>query len=162
MDVRAFESFFHRYHHEVATYALTLVKDSEEGADVVQQAFVKLWQQRQQVDLVKVGRAYLYKTVYHLSLDVIKHRDVRQRYAMAIASTGGEEQGDDIMEERLEKMHVAVQQLPEQCRRVFLLSRVDHKKYREIASELQIAEKTVENHMGNALKILRKILNPKP
>lgn len=160
MDVPAFEAFFYRYHQEVAIYALTLVKDSDEAADVVQQAFVKLWQQRQQVNLVTVGRAYLYKTVYHLSLDVIKHRDVRQRHATAISLAMYDEPAENIVQERLEHLQQAVGQLPEQCQRVFLMSRVDNKKYREIAAELQISEKTVENHMGNALKILRKILNP--
>jgi RNA polymerase sigma-70 factor, ECF subfamily len=54
-----------------------------------------------------------------------------------------------------EKFRTALSELPEQCRTVFQLSRFEELKYREIASRLSISEKTVENHMGKALKLLR-------
>lgn len=61
-------------------------------------------------------------------------------------------------EERYRKLDRAIEALPEQCRRIFKMSCFDGLKYKEIASELSISEKTVENQMGKALKILRELL----
>ncbi|MBW8685278.1 RNA polymerase sigma-70 factor [Chitinophaga rhizophila] len=153
---QCFQDNFERLHR----YAFTLLQDNEEARDVVQQAFVKLWQKREEVSLEVAGRAYLYTTVQRDCLNIFRNKKVKRSYANAVLATHKE----DYVEERAEnreinnRIHAAIDALPPRCREVFCKSRFEEKKYAEIAEELNISVKTVEVQMGKALKIMREQL----
>lgn len=156
-----FELTFKKHYKGLTNYACTLVKDAEMAEEIVQNMFYKLWEKREQVAISESVSGYLYRSVYHDSLNYLKHLKVRgqyQSYAMQ------QEQLDHPASQQLEakelqeRIYRALNELPEKCRTIFQLSRFDELKYQEIADQLNLPVKTVENQMGKALKLLRSKL----
>ena len=158
----AFERAFKRWFQSLHTYAFTIVRDDYEAEEIVQQVFCKLWERADGITISGPVSAYLYRAVYNESMNFLKHQKVKARHQLYVAHQSKQEQqafNDGLTSEALERKYTdALQELPEQCRTVFQLSRFDHLKYREIADRLDISVKTVENQMGKALKILRNKL----
>jgi len=103
--------------------------------------------------------AYLYRAVHNESLNFLKHQQVRTNHQLHVAYSMKQQTADSeqkVASAELEKhIHKALNELPEQCRTIFQLSRFDELKYLEIADKLGLSVKTVENQMGKALKLLR-------
>lgn len=157
---QSFERFFNEHYAAVLRYCLTIVVNRDEAKDIVQQAFISMWQAK---DLKPAGifsRAYLYKTVYHASLNHLKHEKVKRKYISEVSATrtGSIEAQTGDVNGLQKKIDMTIDALPEQCGKIFRMSRYDNLKYREIAAKLSLSEKTVENQMGKALKILREAL----
>ena len=107
--------------------------------------------------------AYLYRSVYNESLNQRKRQKVRLEYQKFAArhGDGASTPGDGGDYRKLEaRVQQAMNELPEQCRTIFQLSRFEGLKYREIAGRLNLSVKTVENQMGKALRVLREKLLP--
>lgn len=157
INTRELEKLFNAYYSPVLLYSLTIVKNRDDAEDIVQQAFISLWQKMSAADFHTSARAYLYKTVYHSSLDFLKHEKVKKRHEAEVLHYDAEPLDAYKNEEETlyTKLDEAIEALPEQCRRIFKMSRFDGLTYKEIAVELAISEKTVENQMGKALKTLR-------
>ncbi|RFS17025.1 RNA polymerase sigma-70 factor [Emticicia sp. C21] len=160
INTRELEKLFNAYYSPVLLYSLTIVKNRDDAEDIVQQAFIGLWQKMGAADFHTSARAYLYKTVYHASLDFLKHEKVKKRHEAEVLHNADEmpDTYKNEEEDLYTKLEQAIETLPEQCRRIFRMSRFDGLKYKEIAAELAISEKTVENQMGKALKMLRGTL----
>lgn len=154
---QAFKEHFKRLH----SYAATLLKDEDEAEEVVQNVFYKLWERREQIHTLQSVPAYLYRSVYNESLNVLRHEKVKDGYRTYAKGTGIDMQpADDTasMRELEMKLGEAMADLPEQCRTIFQMSRFEELKYREIAERLGLSVKTIENQMTKALKILRNKL----
>jgi RNA polymerase sigma-70 factor (ECF subfamily) len=155
----AFEQVFKTYYKNLYAYALTILKDEIEAEEIVQQVFFKLWDRSEKLHVAGPVAAYLYRAVHNESLNFLKHQKVKETHrlhvAYAMKNNTEQPQGKIISKELEQKFREALNELPEQCRTVFQLSRFEDMKYRDIADKLQISVKTVENHMGKALKILR-------
>jgi RNA polymerase sigma-70 factor, ECF subfamily len=159
LDLKAFEAFFTAYFTPLLRYSTTIVKDEDDAGDIVQQVFLKVWQQRQQIGVQTSLRAYVYQMVYHASLDHLKHQKVKRNYSETVLRNGEHFIADKTTEnELLLAIDRTVKSLPEQCQKIFKMSREQHLKYHEIAAALNLSQKTVENQMGKALKILRESL----
>jgi RNA polymerase sigma-70 factor, Bacteroides expansion family 1 len=149
----AFKSNFKALH----AYAYTMLREDDAAEEVVQNVFLKLWENRKRMAIHTSLKAYLYKSVYHESLNYLKHQRVRRKYmeeAMADLKQQAPQTAASDAELR-RQLSEALSQLPEKCRTVFQLSRFEDLKYQEIADKLGISLKTVEAHMGKALKVLR-------
>lgn len=161
-DITAFEMLFKTYYQPLCSYAYTFLQDKEESEEIVQATFLSVWEKRDTLAVHTAVRPYLYAMVRNACLNVIKHEKVKQRFAgeeIALAPVAYESVSHAIASSELElKIHEAMEKLPEQCRLVFKLSRFEELKYSEIAEQLNISIKTVENHMGKALKIMREQL----
>lgn len=159
-DEATYEGVYKQYFQGLYAYAYSILGDDLQAEEIVQQLFLKLWEKKESLQIETSLQAYLYKAVYFQSLNYIKHLKVRKEYQqhtvfqMKQSTSERADQKVDLkfLEARFRK---ALSELPEQCRTVFQLSRFDALKYREIAAQLGISEKTVENHMGKALRILR-------
>jgi len=107
-------------------------------------------------------KPYLYAMVRNAALNVLKHEKIKKQHAtveLAVAERSIESVTRTVMASELEdRIYNALNKLPEQCRLVFKLSRFEELKYAEIAEQLNISVKTVENQMGKALKIMREQL----
>jgi RNA polymerase sigma-70 factor (ECF subfamily) len=158
-DEAAFEQVFKTHFKNLHAYACTILKEETAAEEVVQQVFVKLWERSKGLSISGSVAAYLYRAVYNESLNHLKHQKVQSHYQQHIHHTMKNENdaaGKKLSLKELEdKLSKALNELPEQCRTIFQLSRFEELRYREIADRLGISVKTVENQMGKALKILR-------
>lgn len=155
----AFEKIFKIYYKPLCHYAYSFLTDGAEAEEVVQNTFVKIWERRSTIQVQTSVKAYLYSMVRNSCLNVIKHERVKQEFAkdhQYVSETSRPVVEEKMISNDLEsKIYEAMRALPEQCRLVFQLSRFEELKYQEIANQLEISVKTVENQMGKALKTMR-------
>lgn len=158
----AYEMMFRIYYQPLCRYAYSFLLDKEEAEEVVQATFIALWEKRSSIDIQTSFKAYLYRMVRNSCLNVIKHEKIKQQHVaheLAVMEVSYESVSQKVYASELElKIAEAIKTLPEQCRYVFQLSRFEELKYQEIAEQLQISVKTVENHMGKALRIMKEQL----
>lgn len=153
-----FEKVFKKHFKSLHAYACTIVRDEVMAEEMVQNVFCRLWEKTDQIQIRESLSGYLYRSVYHESLNYIKHLKVRATYqAYAVTQIENTNNTAHHMElhELTEQLEIALKELPEKCRTIFQMSRFEQLRYREIADRLHISVKTVENQMGKALKIMR-------
>ena len=161
-DITAFEMLFRNYYQPLCNYAYTFLQDKEDAEEIVQSTFLLVWEKRDTLAIRTSVKPYLYAMVRNACLNVLKHEKIKQRFAGEEIALG--ERGHDNVSHAMEsneleyRIKIAMNELPEQCRMVFKLSRFEELKYSEIAEQLNISVKTVENHMGKALRIMREQL----
>lgn len=134
------------------------MKENEEAKDIVQTAFIKLWEKKDQVSIGQSGQYYLYKSVYHLCLNSLRNKKVKEKRTEKLSAAVPSTNNVTDEKETSARVLTAIETLPPKCKEVFLKSRHEGKRYGEIANELNISVKTVEAQMGKALKILRNLL----
>lgn len=127
----------------------------DDAEDVVQQTFIKLWEQRETLPIQFSIKAYLYKMVHNRSLNRLRDAQTRRRHSEISVSFGNETVPPAEVSDLQTRLQKALEQLPTECRRIFELSRFEELKYREIADQLNISIKTVETQMGKALRLMR-------
>ena len=158
-DEKAFEQVFKTHFKNLHAYAFTILNDEMVAEELVQNVFYKIWERPEKLSITGSIAAYLYRAVHNESLNHLKHLKVRSKYQLhAVHQMKNESDNASkkiLLKELESKLHRAMQELPEQCRTIFQLSRFEELKYREIAERLEISPKTVENQMGKALKLLR-------
>lgn len=162
-DKIEFEKAFKLYYKPLCDYARTIIRDNDESEEIVQNVFYIIWCKRDTLEITTSLKAYLYRAVYNSSLNKLKHIKIKLAHAEDYKSNFSPAGANNIVEridgkELDNKIHSALNSLPEQCGTVFKLSRFENLKYSEIAEKLGISVKTVENHMGKALKIMRENL----
>ena len=161
-DEVAFEAVFKTYYSRLCNYAHTMLNDSEEAEEMVQNTFIVLWENRANVDIHTSLKSYLYRAVHNSCLNRIKHLKVRQEHSDYYMHTHEEEvdtTAHTVMGNELQhQINEAVDLLPPQCKRVFTLSRFENLTYAEIAIELGVSVKAVDKQMVRALRILREQL----
>ena len=153
-----FENIFKTHFRALHSYAYTIIREESHAEEIVQQVFYKVWEKKQHLNIHQSLKSYLYQSVYNESLNYLKHLKVKKAHQSYILSRSGKEElsSSKLMVKELEgKIVEALKLLPEQCRTIFQLSRFENLKYREIADQLGLSVKTVENQMGKALRIMR-------
>ncbi len=164
-DEDFYRTLFDALQPALVRYATEYVIDTDMASNIVQEAFLKLWEKRKQIKVGTVLNAYLYKSVRNNCLNYLRHLKVADKYAGQLNAVSlnyealKDKSAERLLEaEIMERLQKAVEKMTPQCRNVFVLSRFEGKSYKEIAQELNIAEKTVENQMGKALKVARNEL----
>lgn len=157
-EAAAFDALFRRFYAPLCRYARSLTDgDPDEAEDIVQQVFIKLWEQRASLGVQWSVKAYLYKMVHHRCLNRLRDAQIRDRYKVYNAAQLEQphEHQPGAAAELGARIQQALDRLPVECRRIFELSRFEELKYREIADQLGISIKTVETQMGKALRLMR-------
>ena len=147
---------FQQFYRPLCMYALHYLQDIAQVEDMVQDAFVTMIEQQQNGKEINNHKAYLYTTVRNNCLDMIRRE--QQSVTMIMPQDADGAISDEEAAERSfheAELWTAIDSLPERCRIIFLMAKRDGKRYREIATELGITEKTVEHQVSKALKILR-------
>jgi RNA polymerase sigma-70 factor (ECF subfamily) len=159
-DERAFEVLFKTHYEALVKFTYKYLNNAEEAEEIVQETFYNLWKKSSEIKIQTSIKSYLYQAVRNSSLNAIKHKQVQKKYIDHVEKNDTSLSTENHMEldELTAKINEAINQLPPKCKQVFELSRYEEKKYQEIADELGISIKTVENHMGKALSLLRKSL----
>ncbi|MEN8229536.1 MAG: RNA polymerase sigma-70 factor [Bacteroidota bacterium] len=158
MERHSFEKLFREFFPPLMAFARKILVDEDDAREVVHKVFVALWEKREEIDLSTSLKSYLFTSVHNRSLNVI--RDRKKFSSEEVPDMAGDWDVSAQIEsmELEEKINEAIQSLPEKCRQIFELNRFDGLKYSEIAMQLGISVKTVENQMSKALKILREKL----
>ena len=155
----AFEQLFKMHVRGLHAYAFTILKDDAMSEEIVQNIFFKVWEKRQLLEIETSPKAYLYKAVYNDCLNYLKHKKVKAVHAMHVVYQANDKVANTsdkvLMGELKEHIQAAMNELPEQCRTIFQMSRFEGLKYQEIADEMRLSVKTIENQMGKALRLLR-------
>jgi RNA polymerase sigma-70 factor, ECF subfamily len=161
-DQAAFEALFHSHYSKLCGYANTFLKDPDASEEIVQEVMFKIWVNRDSLQITTSIQSYLFRAVRNGCMNLIKHLEVREDYRMRNKTIGYESGGTPeegmIVSELEQQIREAIDRLPLERRKVFILSRYDGLSYAEIAEKLNISVKTVENQMGKALKTLREEL----
>ncbi len=161
-----FSEVYIQYYSKLKRFATEFVNDEQDAENLVQDAFVDLWKSNQELDRIKNMNAYMFRLVRNRCLDYVKHRLIEQQYAKKVITQ--EEHKLYVLDSYMESgifmgdlegdVKNSIDKLPQRCREIFVKSRFEGKKYREIAEEMNISENTVEIQMGIAIKRLRQSL----
>ena len=158
-----FEELFRTHYSNLCAYANKYVEDIDASEELVQEVFFKLWNKREDIEITSSMQSYLYRAVRNSSLNLIKHIKIREEYKEhnEREMTYSESNFDDdvVATELEEKIRNTIDELPKERKKIFIMSRYDGYKYREIAEKLGISIKTVENQMGKAIKYMRENLS---
>jgi RNA polymerase sigma-70 factor (ECF subfamily) len=161
-DEKAFDYFFNYYYSGLCIYARKYLNNRHEEEEVVQHIFLKFWQDRDVLEVNDSVASYLFQSVRNRCLDILKHKKVENKYFEKFSQTEREVFNNTwqtyIESELYSLLMDAINCLPPECRKVFIYSRFENFKNKEIAEKLNISVKTVENQISKALKVLRKQL----
>lgn len=158
---RLFEQLFKMHFQHLFNFAMQFIANEDVAKDITQSVFIKMWELRENVDIQKSVKSYLFTSVRNACINHIRDNKKFQSSLLDIelSEMNFIELSDNIAYSELEnKVNAILATMPEKTRQIFEMSRFENKKYREIASELNISEKTVEAHMSKVLKILRQEL----
>ncbi len=154
---KVFENIFNTYAKDLKRFLYFKTQDMDLAEDILQDAFVKLWDNCGKVSYSK-SKSFLFTVAKNLFLNIKKHEKVVLNYQKHNLKVGNNESPEFLMIEKefLIKIEAAIASLPEKQKEVFLLSRIEKKKYREIAVMLGISVKAVEKRMHFALIIMKE------
>ena len=167
----AFEAFFSEYYEVLVLFASGILKDVDAAEDVVQDCFVRLWDDYAELEEDEAPML-LFTMMRHRCLNFLKHKRIVREYAdRQISRIRPDRRGEErlynlcfsyneaeypyLYQELEREIQRITDSLPQRCREVFILSRFQGMKNREIAERLNISVKTVEKHIGAALSQLR-------
>ena len=158
--IASFRAVFELHFENLCSYACTILRDMDEAEDVVQNVFLKMWEKRDSLLITHSVRSYLFRAVHHQCLNQLDHRVIRQRHQdHSLREHSADMQPPEVFPEELEeRVKTAIAGLPDQCRRIFVMSRYEELRYAKIAEELGISVNTVENQISKALRVLRDVL----
>lgn len=166
-DERGINMLFNTYFSPLCQVAFRIVHNQQAAKDVVQDVFVRLWTNREQLHIQSSMLGYLKQSVTNASIDNQRRAyeakkvqwDPGSGLAQATVQTATTHVEHDVeAKETAALVERAISTLPDRCRLVFILSRHHGLSYKQIAEKLDISPKTVENQMSKALKLLRQAL----
>lgn len=159
---KGYEALFKEHYKSLVIFANSYLKDIDQSEEIVQDVFVNLWNKRKSIDINTNPKSYLYASVRNVSLNTIKHNKyvhAYMRYNQEQISINEQHEADTVVASEMEeKIADVIAKMPPERKKIFLMSRNEGLKYREISEKLNISVKTVENQMGKALKYLREEL----
>ena len=160
-DKASFESIYNKYSEDVYYVALGYLKNKEESEDMTQKIFTKLWENKSKLSVDTSLKYYLHKATINNCLNYLRHEKVKRQFEDALAYENSiETPSSDEISALIDEVNIAIDKLPEQCRKIFVLSCVVGMKQHEIAEELDISINTVKMHKKIAYKRIRGSVSP--
>jgi RNA polymerase sigma-70 factor (family 1) len=163
-DAKAFEGLFKFYYPRLTIFANRFLNDTDAAEEIVSDIFVMLWEYGHEIDFKTTIKSYLFKSVQNRCLNYLKHQKIESLYVNYLERNQLLEdmlivaESAYIEKETAQQINAALDNLPEKCRRIFIMSRFEHMKYKEIAEHLDLSPKTVERQISIALDKLRSLL----
>lgn len=153
-DENAFKIIYHSFAPGLLAYATTICGSSEQAKDILQDAFVVCWEKRAQIEAAHLG-GWLIKVTKNMSVKAFRRNVLTAEYVAGHHEELAEANDIDSLLLREQAAMKIVDGLPTERKKIFLLSRIHQKSYKEIANELGISVRTVENQLSSALKYIR-------
>ena len=162
-DHAAFSYLFNKYYQPLYRFAWRFLRDAQNAENIAQNVFVDLWMKRMEIEITHSLRSYLFRMVRNQSLNYLKQQGKTESFE---TDKNPPARADDSPEEIYitKEFHLAVwraiENLPDQCRQVYLMKRYDHLRYDEIVQILGISVNTVKTHLKRALARISEQLGP--
>lgn len=161
-----FEQIYKQYYPKMFAFAKNYIPANEDAENIVQDVFLSLWERKQEIVISYTLVTYLFTLVKNRCLNFLRHKLIEEEFNSlmkeelrfkldALESMDYSYHSEKELQEVIRR---ALDSLPERCREVFIKSRIEGLKYKEISDELGISVNTVENQMVTALKKLRVAL----
>jgi RNA polymerase sigma-70 factor (ECF subfamily) len=158
-DFEAFDQLFWCYHKRLYHFALSILKNKEDARDVVQEAFLRIWKNKENLDQQSSFQSFLFTISYNIIVDMMRKKvnDRNFRNKLFRNSTSRESPVDKEVEfKELNAIYRnAIEELPAQRKKIYRLHKFEHLKYEEIAEKLDISVNTVKSQMNKALTYIR-------
>jgi RNA polymerase sigma-70 factor (ECF subfamily) len=155
-DTNAFKVLYEKYAPRLKAFSFRFNFTVEESEDIVQETFIKIWENRLTIIPKYSFNTFLITIAKHLIYNQLRHSVYKKNYSKEVLNvsslhlTPGNEKDLQILIER------SIKRLPDKCRQVYQKSRMEGYSNSEIATELNISKSTVENHLNKALKMLKQ------
>lgn len=158
-DSAAFTEIYNRYSGLLYVYAYKLTADADAAKDMTQELFISLWDKQRETTFSVSLKAYLYSSIRYKFLKQVAHQKVKQGYADQFLHTMetslNSTENYMIEKELIASVERLVVALPPKMARAFILSRLEFQTNEEIAKELNVSEKTVQNLLSMAVKQIK-------
>ncbi len=158
-DIEAFDLIFKKYGDRLFGFALKYLKSKEETEELVQDVFLKIWENKKNIKKESSLKSYLFTIAYHNMCRIFRKKHINEKFKEEISTIENhvfnlEEQLE--YKATLEQINKLIDKLPEKQKVIFIKSRNEGKSSKEIANEMNLASGTVDNHISLAIKHLRK------
>jgi len=161
-DNNAFSVIFRKYYRDLVLFGGSYLANKEMCEDIVQNVFLRLWDNRKDIVIETSLKSFLLKAVQNACLDELRHEKIirtHETYTKTFGNTDDIDTVNYILYSDLhEKLMLSLEKLPGTYREVFEMNRFEGLKYKDIAKKLNVSERTVEVRIGKALALLRKYL----
>lgn len=157
----AFSLLFHSYYTDLVLFCGNFIKEKDACEDIVQSIFLKLWNDRQHIQIETSLKSYLLRAVRNSCLDEFRHQEIVRQYESDYKYSALDTYDTDnyiLYSDLHDHLLRALKQVPDLYREAFELNRFEGLKYREIAERLNVSERTVEVRVSKTLELLRKYL----
>ncbi|RIJ50546.1 RNA polymerase sigma-70 factor [Maribellus luteus] len=167
-DKVAFHEIFEQNFSFLCYYAENILKNKHDAEDIVEEFFIKIWEKREHIHINSNLKSYMLRSVHNQCIDHLRKKSSNiicqiEEFAdlsmLRLSTSCYTANGAIELQELNSKIHQAIYQLPEACRKTFQMSRFEDLTYREISLRMNVSVNTVEMQMGRALKKLRISLN---
>jgi len=161
-DKSAFSTIFSNYYRDLVMFAFTFVKDKDVSEEIVEDIFVKFWEERENIIIFSSLKSYLLKSVQNKCLDWLRHLQSRNNYVLNSKRDNLDFSNDTenyiLWSELDQSIDNILLKLPEEVALTFRMNRFEGLIYSEIAIKLEVSVRTVEVRIGKALQLLRENL----
>lgn len=164
-DERAFNSLFQFYREGVYVGAFNLVKTHEQAQEILQEVFIKVWVNRGTINTVDNFKAYLFSMTRNTVFDYFRKvasdaKKTEQFLLQAMTSQPATVEQSIAYKELEAHLDMVLLKMPEKCRQVFVLCRLEGRSYKEVSDMLNISPATINNHIVKASRILKANWQP--
>jgi len=162
-DMRAFDSIYSIFNPKLQRFVFTIVKTENDTEEIVQEVFVKLWENREKIKKYISFENYLFTIAYHTTVSLLRKRAKEVHYIEYVKSVQMEVEEftpDETFnrDEIHETLNLLIEKMPGRQQEVFRMKHFQNCSYKEIADHLNISVNTVENHIVKAHKFLKENL----
>ena len=157
----AFSLLFQTYYTDLVLFCGNFIKDKDSCEDIVQSIFLKLWNDRKNIQIEISLKSYLLKAVRNSCLDEFRHIEIVRQYETEFGSSALDNYDAEnyiLYSDLYAHLSRALEKIPDLYKEAFVLNRFEGLKYREIAEKLNVSERTVEVRVSKTLDLLRKQL----
>jgi len=159
----AYRELFERYAPRIYRFSMSYLKSEADAEELVQDVFLKIWEKREKLDATQNIKAFIFKIAVNSIYDFIRRKDIKhafQDFTRAQEKTQSDSTWHAVVwEEMLASLDELVRQMPEQRRKIFQMSREKGLSNDEIAKDLKLSKRTVENQLYRAIAFLKKHYN---
>lgn len=161
-QIHAYEFLFNHHYDWLCNYIFQLSGDRDLSKDLVQDVMIRLWEKRKQINIKGSLKGYLFKACHNQFLQQLRKQKKQPdlldkiRWDTIYESYFEQKEDDTYLKSTRLKLEELIDKLPPKCKEIFIMNKLERRKYREIALDMGISIKTVENQMSKALRIIRE------